>query len=91
MRIVAIRANHFAFTYRVAGRAVNQCANVFVAIKANFCLCDSIAHFVLFGVDLMAGSASNIAIGVQTAGPMHALAALVASQASVVSFFDRIE
>ena len=91
MRIVAIGADNLAFANRMAGRAVNQCANVFVAIKANFCLCDSIAHFVLFGVDLVAGSASNIAIGVQTAGPMHALAALVASQASVVSFFDRIE
>ena len=78
VRVVAIRTDHLAFTDGMTGRAVNQCAQVFVAVKTHFRLGDAVAYFVLLGMYLVAGRASRVAIGVQAAGPVHALATLVA-------------
>lgn len=78
MRVVAIRTNHLAFPDGVAIRTVNQLAHLFMAIKANLRLRVAIAHFVLFGMNGVAGRAGDIAIRVRTARPMHALAALMA-------------
>ena len=77
MRVVAIRTNHFAFPDGVAVRTVNQLAHLLVAVKADLRLRVAVAHFVLFGMNGVAGRAGNIAIRVSTARPMHALATLM--------------
>lgn len=78
MRIVAIRTNNLAFTDGVAVRTVNQLAHLLMAVKANLRLRVAVAHFVLFGMNGVAGRACDIAIRVGAARPMHALAALMA-------------
>ena len=78
MRVVAIRTNHLAFPDRVAIGTVNQLAHLLMAIKANLRLRVAVAHFVLLGMNGVARGASDIAIRVCTARPMHALAALMA-------------
>lgn len=77
MRVVAIRTNNLAFPDGVAIRTVNQLAHLLMAVKANLRLRVAVAHFVLVGMNGVAGRASDIAIRVGTARPMHALAALM--------------
>ena len=90
MRVMTIGTNDFAFPDRVTGGSIDLCALFFMTGKTHFRLSRSNSYFVIFSVYLVTGGTSHIPISMNTAAPMHLLAALMTIQAGLISFFNGI-
>ncbi len=84
MRIVAVGAGDLALLDRMARRTVELGALLLVAGEAHFRLGELVAYLIVAGMYLMARSAGSVAVGMGAAGPVDALAALVAGQAGLI-------
>ncbi len=84
MDIVAGRAGHFAFRHRVVRGFVELGALLFVTGVADLRLRGLGEHLVLALVHRVAGGATNVTCRMLAAGPVDALAALMAGETGAV-------
>lgn len=91
MGIMAVRTDHFPFPDRMAGWPVDLSALFLVAHKAYLRLRDPGPDSVLIGMDLMASGASNVAVRMGTARPVHSLSALMTGLAGLIPVFYGIK
>ena len=89
MRVMAIRANHFALTHRVMRVLERFCALLRVAGKALGRLRLANQHGIFRHVQGVAAHASHVGILVLGAEPIHALGVLVAGQTGLVARRNR--
>ena len=87
--VVAVRTPHFAFQHRMMGRAIELGTLLLVATEAQLGLGCPRAHAVVGGVNLVAVGASDAAVGVGAAVPVHAVTAFVTVYADGVAISHR--
>ena len=76
MRIVAVRAGHFAFDQRMVRGFIHLAALLFMTGVANLGLSNFVEHFVAVDVNFVTGVASHVGTLVGTARPQRARAVL---------------
>src|SRR5471030_615503 len=89
MRVVAVGADHLAFSDRVVRRLEAVGALLGMAGEADLRLHRAVPHRIADGMRIMAARAGNVVARVLAALPVHAQARLMAAEAHPVALLDR--